>query len=275
MTTTRRISLIILIVVNSLNARLNAINIPLLHTFFQKKQDSVIKAPQTTIGVINLNKKIDGAETERIIKKIISFSEQEQIKALLIIIDSGGGSTGFSELIAREIELLNKSKPIVSLIANRCCSGAYLISAHTQHIVAPETSESGGIGVVFSIEKYKNMYRKTKDGINAEVVSETIAAGKYKASTWAETPFDDEMRAYHQSQTNEFYKLFIRAIAEKRKLPLENATEWAEGKTFTGKQALELGLIDQIGGYSDAVEKLKSLLRERGILTNEKITFVE
>lgn len=176
-------------------------------------------------------------------------------------IDSAGGGAGYADLISRELEVCAQIKPVVALAINSCYSGGYLIAAASTFIVAPAQAGIGNIGAVLKIKKYKNLKEVAQNGINADVYMDTIFAGDYKVATQAESPMlDDEKRAFYQEYLNNAYQIFVEYVAKKRNISLSNVNEWANGKEFTGQRALELGLIDQIGGYSDALNKIKSLV---------------
>ncbi|MFZ5954431.1 MAG: signal peptide peptidase SppA [Candidatus Dependentiae bacterium] len=251
-----------------------ALNIPLLSKFLVKKAQHV--PAQNQIGILKLTNQINNEETEKLIKKIIEFAEKDSIKGILLVINSNGGSSGLSELISREIEMLNKTKPIVTLVASMCNSGAYLVASATSNIIAPSMSTIGSIGVLWSNKKINNMKQKNSNGINGDIIYDTVHAGKYKIARNEDTPImKDEVRAFYQEHVDNCYKNFVARVAQFRNLKIENVSDWADAKEFTGEQALQLGLIDQVGGYSDAVEKLKLLMRERGSYKDGKLHFVE
>lgn len=215
---------------------------------------------QIKVGVIRVTK-IDLQETEKAVKKIVEFTASQDIKALLVWIDSAGGSAGYADLISRELEVCAQVKPVVALIVNNCYSAGYLIAASCDYIIAPKHAGVGSIGIVLRLKKCTNIKEVAQNGITADVQYDTVYAGKIKVASQPESPFfDEQTRRFYQNNVDQAYELFIDYVAKKRNLSLENASEWADGKDFTGKKALELGLIDQIGGYSDALNKIKSLI---------------
>lgn len=232
-----------------------------------------LPAPATRIGLIRIDSEINSESGEKLIKKILDFSHDRYIKGVLVIADSGGGSSILSELLFREMKLLSNKKPVVVLAAY-CCSAAYHISTAAQWIIAPAVSHVGSIGVVHVLEKHKN-YKYDKNGYSADVTFDVMQAGKFKTITyWESAPLTQEERAYQQAQLDESYKTFYTAVAEQRNLSLTNFTDWADGKVFSGTKALELGLIDQIGGYSDSLSKLFELIEKAGTPV-DRYTIVE
>lgn len=235
------------------------------------------KQQDDAIGIIKITGIIRANDAERIIKKIIEFSENTRVKGVLLLIDSGGGQGGTSELLFREIKALCNTKPVVALVINMCCSGAYQIAAGAHWIITPSLATVGSIGVYFMLEKHKNSrIKENKGSYEADVEYEIIHGGKFKAIHHCNSAqITDEERTLIQSNTNILYKIFAASIAKERNLLIADIAKWGEGKTFSGEQALENGLIDQIGGYSDAITKLKELIEERGTHLDAKLVFIE
>lgn len=237
----------------------------------EKQPDLPIK-----VGLVRINK-VDAQEAEKSVKKIVEFTESDAIKAILVWIDCTGGSAGYAELIARELEICSNTKPVVALVINNCYSGGYLIAASSDYIIAPTNAGIGGIGAVLRIKRYKNIKEVAQNGISADVEYDSVYAGEFKIASQAEAPlFDQQTRAFYQQMIDSAYKSFIEYVARRRNLDLENASSWANGKDFNGQQAVELGLIDQLGGYSDAINKLKSLISSnQAECTQNKLQFIE
>lgn len=252
----------------------NTSSIPLIGKFLGKKTEQP-PAPNH-IGILKLTTSINNEEAEKLLKKIIEFADKESVKGILLVINSGGGNSGLAEIISREVETINKKKPVVALVTNMCNSGAYLVAAPASSIVAPSMGTIGSIGVLWSNKKLHNIKQKNSNGLNGDIVYDTVHVGKYKLARNEDTPImSEDIRAFYQEHVDNCYKNFIARVAAFRKLSVENSTEWADAKEFTGEQALHVGLIDQIGGYSDAVEKLKILMRDRGTYKEGTLQFIE
>lgn len=242
-----------------------------LSYFFAQKAQQV---PQTLkIGVIKITGEINTELAEAVIKKILWLQDDTSIKGILLVMNSGGGHAG--EFIFREIALLNSVKPVVTLVVNNCCSAAYQIAVGSQWIVAPAEAVIGSIGVSSTVEKHTNVKWVGKE-YTADVELEVIHAGKHKVITYTNSPaLSDEERICIQERVDNWYRLFYLHVARQRNLSLDNLSEWGDGQVFTGEKALKLGLIDQVGGFSDAVKKLTELIKERNGSAEGKIVFVE
>lgn len=236
---------------------------------------NVTQPQKTTVGVIKLLQNINYESAESVMKKIIAFSEDDKIKGVLLVMNSGGGEAGPGELLFREIRKLASKKPIVVIVTNICGSGAYMAAVGANWIITPGLAVVGSIGVVQTIEKHKKPRITNNQGYSANLEYDLIYAGKYKVANFNNTaPLDKETRKIYQTSIDNTYRSFLAIVSQQRNLPLETAETWADGKIFSGDEALTLGLVDQIGGYSDAVEKLKELMGKDGPL-EDKLVFVE
>ena len=183
------------------------------------------------------------------------FFAQPDIKAILLKIESPGGAAGTSEAIFYELIRLKKEypqKPVVVLTENVCASAAYNIACAADHIVASPSAVIGSIGANFRylfqlkdfIEQYKIKYLAVK-------------GGKFKSTTDPFVDMTPEEQAMLQNVVDDSYQLLIARIAQQRKLSPETSSLWADGRLFNGNQALNLGLIDEVGSLSNAIAKLK------------------
>lgn len=231
---------------------------------------------EDAIGIIKIFDKVEA--TDELIEKIIAFAENPFIKGVLLIIDSGGGAIGSSELIYREMKELALQKPIVTLVINSCCSGAYWIALASDWIVAQASSDIGSIGVKYIVQKYKN-YTHQDESHTAELDISVTCAGKFKGFSDPRTaPMNEEEKASVREYVDNLYDIFTECVEKERGtrgLTLATRSKWADGREFTGKQALALGLVDELGCRSDAVKRLKELIRDRhGIPVTQKLIFV-
>lgn len=247
-----------------------AVNLSVVTNFLKQK---FAKPVTNGVGVIKITGDLDRDSVEKVIRKVLNFAEDGNIKGVLLVVNSGGGEGGVSELLYREIKALSQNKPVVSLAA-QCLSGAYFAASGSHWIVAPSVARIGSIGNWIMVEKQKNV--KLNNKWKAEVSYEMFIGGKFKAMTHPNgKQLNEEHRAAMQAEVNAGYEAFCSFISQERKLPIKQCPDWADGKVFLGKRAKELGLIDQVGGYSDAVKKLKELMKERGSLVDGKINFIE
>lgn len=220
-----------------------------------KKQYTDILEPKTQIAQLTIKGMIlDSTYYTKYLKK---FFKNQNIKAILLRIDSPGGAAGSSEAIAHEIELLKKefSKPIISLCENVCTSGSYYIAASTDYIIAPPSALIGSIGTQIPYQfKLKSFIEQFKIYYNV------IKAGDYKTATDPFTEVTPEQNANLQALANSSYQNFIQHVAKNRhRIALKDASQWANGKLFTALDAVQQGLIDEIGSITNAITKIKKL----------------
>jgi len=181
---------------------------------------------------------------ESIIEQLISAEKNPGVKAIVIRVNSGGGSAAASQEIFEELKKVKK--PVVVSVGDICASGAYYISCAADMIVANRSSSIGSIGVIMQITNLEELYKKL--GIEYT----TIKAGKYKDAGSSDRPLTAEEQALLQEQTFKVYDQFINDVAQSRNIPVEKVKEIATGWVYLGTEALDLGLIDKIGTYKDA-----------------------
>ncbi|TET07070.1 signal peptide peptidase SppA [Candidatus Dependentiae bacterium] len=187
-------------------------------------------------------------------KHLHTFFKNDDIKAILIKMECPGSAAGTGQALYNEIISLKKEypKPVIVLVENVCASGGYNIACAADSIISPSSAIIGSIGTAFSnlfqLKEFVNQYK---------IGYVSITSGMYKTTT---DPFSDltpEQITMLQGVTDDAYNQFIQDVAQARKLSLNKANEWANGKIFTGRQALTLGLIDEIGSAYNAVKKIK------------------
>jgi len=235
-----------------------------------------VKVEVDSIGIIKLHGNISFAPVEKIARKAAEFAENEKIKGVLLVINSGGGSAGASDALFREIKELAAVKPVVALVPEHCASGAYHAATAAHWIVASAWAAVGSIGVVSTIEKHKNVRRASQGGYSGDADIELIHAGKDKVvrSTHS-APLNPEQRAKIQAEADALYKLFYTSVAKQRNLSLNNLHTWAEGQVLLGEEARDKRLIDQVGGLTDARRKLEELVAKQAGKPVGKLPFVE
>lgn len=190
------------------------------------------------------------------VKKIERLKRDKSVKALVIRVDSPGGSVGASQEIYRAIERFRaEGKPVVVSMGNVAASGGYYVSAPADYIFANPGTITGSIGVIIQHVAYKELMEKI--GVKATA----IKTGKFKDTLNPFRELTPEEKKYLQETINEAYEQFLEAILRYRgkKISEEKLREVADGRVLTGERAKELGLVDDIGGLEDAVEKAKEL----------------
>ncbi len=181
--------------------------------------------------------------------------ENKDIKAIVLRIDSPGGSALTSELIWREIELTKKVKPVVVSMGNVAASGGYYIACNANKIFAENTTITGSIGVFGMLPNFSTLSEKM--GIHTEQVSTHANSADYSPFV----PLTDKYREITQESIERIYKTFVSRVATGRKMTFEQVDEIAQGRVWTGTEALKIGLIDEIGGMDKALAEAAKLAK--------------
>ena len=179
--------------------------------------------------------------------------KDKNVKAIVLRIDSPGGNALTSDLIWREIEITKKVKPVVVSMGNLAASGGYYIACNANQIFAEANTITGSIGVFGILPNFTQL--ATKIGINTEVVSTNTNAANYSPFR----PLDDKTRAFTQESVEHIYNTFVTRVANGRKMTFENVDAIAQGRVWSGEQALKIGLVDKIGGMDDALKAAAKL----------------
>ena len=185
--------------------------------------------------------------------QIRSLRRRDDIKAVVLRIDSPGGSATASESIRRELELLDKQKPLVISMGPLAASGGYWLSTPARLIVCLNTTLTGSIGVLGG--KFINRGFYDKIGLRKELVESGDFAGMFSDIR----PFTPAERRRFQSLLQRTYDRFVNLVSESRNLTRERTEAAAAGRVWSGSRALELGLVDQCGGLLDALAAARSL----------------
>ncbi len=175
--------------------------------------------------------------------------EDDKIKAIVLRINSPGGSALASELIWREIELTKKVKPVIVSMGDVAASGGYYIACNANKIIAESTTITGSIGVFGMLPNGKQLADKM--GINAEQVITNKNAVTYSFFE----PLDEEQRAFIKEGIIDIYELFTNRVAEGRHMSQDDVKTIAQGRVWTGIDALSNGLIDELGGLDLALQR--------------------
>ncbi|CAN5893578.1 hypothetical protein BH23PLA1_BH23PLA1_39130 [soil metagenome] len=176
--------------------------------------------------------------------------EDNQVKAVVLRVDSPGGTVSGSDKIWREVQLLKRAgKPVVVSMGGVAASGGYYVSAPADLILAEPTTTTGSIGVILELPNASELMEK----IGVEFHS--ITAGEWKGAGSPFEPLSDRDRERFQQMVDETYQRFLRIVAQGRELTLDQAQSVAEGKVFTAEEALKNGLIDRLGYQEDAIQE--------------------
>ncbi|MBI4459491.1 MAG: signal peptide peptidase SppA, partial [Acidobacteria bacterium] len=189
---------------------------------------------------------------EKTMAAVLEEVEQDDsIRGVLLRIDSPGGDAFASENIWRSLLALRKKKPIVISMSDAAASGGYLIAMTGDPVVAEATTLTGSIGIIYGKVNLKGFYDKI--GINKEI----IARGRFAMLDSDYGPYTPEERRRVQILMEDFYRKFIEKVAVARKTTPEAIDQVARGRVWTGEQAKQHGLVDELGGLEKALELLK------------------
>lgn len=184
--------------------------------------------------------------SETVVRNLNAAADDPNVKAIVLRINSPGGGVVASDEIYHAITQIEK--PIVVSMGTVAASGGYYIAAPTDYIFATPNSITGSIGVISQFITAEELL----DEYGVEVTN--ITTGEFKdAGAFSETLTDEEIE-YWEALITESYDIFVQIVADGRGYTLEEAYELADGRVFTGTQAIEVGLVDELGYFEDAVE---------------------
>lgn len=181
--------------------------------------------------------------------KCVNKAYKAQVKAVVLRINSPGGTVGASqELYAAFLKLREKGIPVVASMSDVAASGGVYLALAAEKIVANPGTVTGSIGVIIRSANAQALFHKV--GVSAEV----IKSGAFKDILSPYRSMTEEERALLQGMIDDAYAQFVTAVATSRNLAEEHVRTFADGRIFTGRQAKELGLVDELGGLQTAVE---------------------
>jgi|SRR5579871_2828994 len=196
----------------------------------------------TVSGVISDDRKLNEA--------IAKLADDNSVKALIVFIDSPGGSVAGGEGLHDSIARVAAKKPVVAVMGGTAASAGYMIAAPATRIFAREATLTGSIGVLLETGEVSGLLDKI--GIKAD----TLVSGPLKGQPSFTKPLSPEGRQALQDLVMDMYEQFVAMVANGRHMDVAKVKELADGRAYTGRQALQLGLVDQIGGEHDAREWL-------------------
>lgn len=200
-----------------------------------------------------------GAGGPSVLEQLKEAADDDSIKAVLLRINSPGGSAAASQEIGDEIEKLRQQgKIVVASMGDVAASGGYWIAAKADRIVADPATMTGSIGVIMETANLQELFDKI--GVSPQ----TIKSGPYKDIGSPNRPLTAEERQILQGMVDDIYQQFIDVVAEGRKLDRTAVLKLADGRIFTGRQALKNGLVDELGNYYHAVEVARKMAKIEG-----------
>lgn len=190
---------------------------------------------------------------DRFVGVIDQVRKDNSVKAVVLRVNSPGGSVAASVKIRQALDLLQKEKPLVASYGNYAASGGYWISNGCQKIYADATTITGSIGVFSMIPEFSAVTRKVGVGM------EFVTSNKHSDMFTLMRPFDAKELDYMQASVEDIYELFVNLVAESRGMEPERVDEIAQGRVWTGADALEIGLVDELGTLEDAIDYAAAL----------------
>ena len=184
---------------------------------------------------------------DRFVKEIDKLRKDQNVKAVVLRVDSPGGSVSASVKIRRALDLLQKEKPLVASYGNYAASGGYWISNGCERIFSDATTITGSIGVFAMIPEFGAVTKKIGVGI------ESVGSNKHSDMFSLMRPFDTKEMAYMQASIEDIYDSFVGLVASSRDMTVPAVDAIAQGRVWSGSDALEIGLVDAIGSLEDAV----------------------
>lgn len=240
----------------------------ILSSFFGNKKNLSLG---DKIGVVPVRGVI--TDSLDIIDQLNKFKKNSKIKAIVVRIDSPGGGVGPSQEIYREINKIKKEKKVIASIGSLGASGGYYIASACDKIVANAGTITGSIGVIVEFANFEELLGKI--GLKGVV----LKSGKYKDVMSPIREMTPEEKNLLQEVVDDIHRQFVSAVVTSRKLTREQSESIADARIFTGAQAKAIGLVDELGNFSDAVALAAKLGGIKGepelVYPKEKNTIID
>jgi protease IV len=203
------------------------------------------RSKRPAVPIPGAGRQMSGADT--IIRALRSAESDPAAAAIVLYVDSGGGSALASDLIGCEVARIKHKKPVIAVMGAAAASGGYYVLTHATRVIAAPTTITGSIGVLTGKIVFKDLLSK----IDAHATA--IQRGRFARLTDPSEPFGDADRDLLRRTNDECYDRFTRRVSEGRNIPLERVREIARGRVYTGADAKELGLVDELGDLSSGI----------------------
>lgn len=204
------------------------------------------------VGYIHLRDEL--SDSAAYVRQFEEFERNPSIEGVIVKADSPGGLPGSSQAVLKALLRCKDKKPVIVFIENLCASGSYYAVCGATKIYGHPSSLVGSIGAAMRVPNVKELLESWK------IKNTYVQAGEYKTALDPLKEIKPSDLAYMQTLADDTYNQFITDVALQRGLDKEKHTVWANGKIFSGNQALQLGLIDELGSYGDAVDHMAKLL---------------
>lgn len=246
----------------------------MFNTLVRQNRTGVSLTRGDQIGIVKIQGSI--LSSEPILEDLEEISSIRDLKALILHINSPGGGTAASQELYYAVKRIKEEYdyPVISVLSSLGASGGYYVALATDSIYALPGTLTGSIGVIMDFPQWTEVMDKI--GVDMHVVK----SGEYKDTGSPFRDFTAEDRRYYQELVDDVYDQFISAVADARSMDKETVKKLSDGRVYTGRQALELGLIDHLGTMEDGIEDLTRQLnlKEKPSIIRpkkEKITFYD
>jgi len=193
-----------------------------------------------------------------VLKQFRKALKNEHVKAILLRVNSPGGTVSASQEVSEAVKAFRKSgRPVVVSMGDLAASGGYYVACASDRILAEPGTLTGSIGVIMNLMNFKSLADKV--GVEPEV----IKSGQFKDIASPLRAMTAPEKEILQTLIMDSYDQFVTAVAEGRKMKVEEVKHLADGRVYSGRQALKLKLIDELGGYDEAVDALQKICMDR------------
>jgi len=223
---------------------------------FVKEGRNTLLSRGNYIGILPITGVI--MDSQKALKQIKKFEENDEIKGVIVRINSPGGAVAPSQEIYEALLRMKKTKPVIASFDSLAASGGYYIAVATDKIITNPGTMTGSIGVIMDFANLSELYKWAK------VDRYNLKSGKFKDVGSETRAMSPEEKQLMQDMIMNVYEQFVRAVAAGRKLSAEKVRELADGRIYTGEQAFKNGLADKLGGLEVAVEEMKDMAKLKG-----------
>ena len=221
------------------------------------RKDGWTLSSRDSIAIIELEGPI--FDIQEPLKQLKTYTSSSSVKALVIRINSPGGAVAPAQELFEELKKARKKgKKVVVSMSSVAASGGYYIACAADEIYANPGTITGSIGVIAEFPNIEGLLDKVG------VKFETVKTGKFKDTGSAFRPMTEEEHRLVTDLLADIYEQFVEAVAESRKMPIEKVRRYADGRIFSGRQALEYGFIDALGTQNDAIKRATELAGIKG-----------
>jgi protease-4 len=207
----------------------------------------VVRVRKKLLGLVEVKGVI--LSSKPYVEEIEKFRKLPNVRAIIVRIDSPGGAVAPSQEIYEAVQRAREKKPVYASMGSVAASGGYYIASAAEKIYANPGTLTGSIGVAMHMRNVQGLLSKI--GVDNSI----IKSGEYKDAGSPYRKMTPKESRYLQAVSDDIYDQFLEAVAEGRKIDREQAEELAQGKIYTGKKAMELGLVDALGGLGTAIRE--------------------